>query len=223
MKRAFLAVSVVSSVLASATAAFAQDEEVGVAAPPPATVSVAPAPYSAPPAEEKKDEEKRDSAHFRFGMGLDGNFFLSPAPTSIDGLGAGLQLRLGVQINSWCAAYYQAHAILGGTLQGANLETHATLIGAVFNSVLFEATLPALHVGAGPSLDVLGVEGFSFQNGTSGAVTPAFGLDGRAALVIGGHGPGRHAGFEIEANAHPTFWNGIIAATFSLGIGGEMY
>jgi hypothetical protein len=224
VKRAFFALATLTSVFACSTAALAQDEEVGVAAPPPATMPVAPPPpESSPRGEEKREDEKKDSAHFRFGMGLDGDFILAPRPTSMQGLGAGLQLRLGVQINSWFATYYQPHVVLGGTIQGSGIETNATVIGAVFNSVLLEATLPVLHVGAGPSVDVLGVKGFSFSNGETGSTSASFGLDGRVAIVIGGHGPGRHAGFDIEANVHPTFWNGIVLTTFSLGVGGEMY
>jgi hypothetical protein len=225
MKHACFALSLgaASLVLGVAPSAFAQDAEVGEASPPPASMSASPAPASAPTENLNVDESKKDSAHFRFGMGLDADYLLAPSPTSLQGLGAGLQVRLGVQINSWCATYYQAHAVIGGTVQGSGLETNATLIGAVFNSVLFEATLPVLHVGAGPSVDVLGVRGFSLQGGETASTTASFGLDGRAAIVIGGHGPGRHAGFDIEANVHPTFWNGIVLTTFSVGIGGEMY
>jgi hypothetical protein len=219
-------VTAAASIVLGSTAALAQDAEPGVASPPPVAEPTPPPPPStgaSPRLEERGDGEKRDSVHFRFGLGLDGNFMFAPNPTGLLGLGPGLQLRLGAQINSWFATYYQAHAIVAGTIKGTGLATNATLIGAVFNSVLAEATLPVLHIGVGPSVDVLGVEGLSFANGQTGSVTPVFGIDGRVAIVIGGHGPGHHAGFDIEGNVHPSFWNGIVLTTLTAGIGGEIY
>jgi len=196
-----------------------------------ATVTTSPAvvvqPAAAQPAVvvEKKDKEEKDFAHFRFGLGLDGNFLLSPGTEGLQGLGIGIQVRLGVQINQWMAAYYQAHGVLGGTLANSgDLEpaagsgTSTGIIGLLFNSAIFEATLPVLHVGAGPSVDVIGVKGL-----VADSTQACFGLEGRAAIVIGGHGPGRHGGFAINFNVHPTFWESTVLTTFSAGIGGEMY
>jgi hypothetical protein len=244
MKRAFFPASA-CCLLSFAAPAFAQEAQVTVtgptpapavaapAAPPAAAVVVAPAPSAK--VEEKKDEKKKeeepkDSAHFRFGMGLDGSFLYAAGQDGIEGAAAGLQLRLGAQINQWFAIYYQPHAIIGGTISqgpsvGAGLPglPKATLIGAVFNSGLIEATLPVLHIGAGPSADILGIQGYAVQGETGGSTNVYFGVDGRVAIVIGGHGPGSHVGFEIEGNVHPTFWEGTVLTTFSVGIGGELY
>ena len=226
-----------------------------VSTPPPATavvvapataVVVAPAqtPQTPPPPRpedrtkaDDKNKEGKDSTHFRFGMGLDADLIVAPKTSTAPGLqgfGAGLELRLGAQINSWFAIYYQPHAIVGGTIGETATPIpgvkapNATLIGAVFNSALLEATLPALHIGAGPSVDVLGIKGFALQIPGSppadpGSTNAYFGVDGRVAIVIGGHGPGSHVGFAINGNVHPTFWNGGVLTTFSLGIGGELY
>lgn len=225
MKRAFFPLAAASLVLAFATQALAQEAQVSVSATPapPATAVVVEPTKEAPKKEEKKDEEEKDSAHFRFGLGLDGDYFFEPGANSLQGIGVGLQIRLGVQINQWFATYYQAHAIVGGTVSSAGLASTATVIGTFFNSALLEATLPVLHIGAGPSIDVLGVKGFALMGGETGSTGAYFGVEGRAAIVIGGHGPGRHGGFAINANVHPTFWNGVVLTTFSLGIGGEMY
>jgi hypothetical protein len=232
MKLAFF--PAIAVVLASATQALAQEAEVKVSTTPPATaVVVAPATESAPKKEEKKDEEDKDTAHFRFGMGLDADYIFTPKTSSLSGLqgfGAGLVLRLGAQINQWFAIYYQPHAIVGGTISetktpipGAPSLPNATLIGAVFNSALIEATLPILQIGAGPSVDVLGIKDYSLTANDPGSTKPYFGADGRVALVLGGHGPGSHGGFAINGNVHPTFWNGTVLMTLSLGIGGEFY
>jgi len=226
VKRALLFLTALTSVLGLAAEARAQDAQVTVApapAPTPSALVVAPAPGGAPAKEEKPPEEK-DSAHLRMGFGLDGDYMFGPGANSIQGLGVGLQIRIGAQINEWFAAYYQAHAVAGGTISSAGLASKATFIGTVFNSALVEATLPVLHIGAGPSVDVVGVKDFSvLASGDTGATSAYFGIEGRAAIVIGGHGPGHHAGFAINANVHPTFWNGIVLTTFSLGIGGEFY
>jgi hypothetical protein len=231
MKLAFFAASAI--ILASATQALAQEAEVKVTTPPATAVVVAPANESAPKKEEKKDDEPKDSTHFRFGMGLDADYIFSPprkAPlVGLQGFGAGLALRLGAQINQWFAVYYQPHAIIGGTISesatpvaGVKLPT-ATLIGAVYNSALLEATLPILQIGAGPSVDVLGIKGYSLTMSDPGSTNAYFGADGRVAIVLGGHGPGSHVGFAINGNVHPTFWNGTVLMTVSLGIGGEIY
>jgi hypothetical protein len=226
MIRSLSAVAAILSTFAFAAPSFAQDAQVTTtlpaapAGPSAATVVVAPA-AAAPVAEKKeKKEEQRDTTHFRFGLGLDANYLLSPGNEGLQGLGIGVQLRLGAQINQWMAAYYQAHGVLGGTLSDSGMLNGAGtgLIGTVFNSAVFEGTLPVLHVGAGPSVDVIGVKGLM-----TGSTTVRFGLEGRAAIVIGGHGPGRHGGFAINFNVHPTFWEGTVLTTFSAGIGGEMY
>jgi len=264
MRRAFLPVASASCVLALATPAFAQEAEVSVSPAPVVGVAVTPTPApvaavavipatpaasAKPKAEEKKDEEKKkeeeDNAHFRFGMGLDANYIYGPKTStapSLNGFGAGLEFRLGAQIMSWFAAYYQPHAILGGTISesapsvpaptGVKLPKlpSATLIGAVFNSGLIEATLPVLHIGAGPSADIIGVKNYALLPAKlggppvdAGGTSAYFGVDGRVAIVIGGHGPGSHAGFAINGNVHPTFFHGTTLLTFSLGIGGEFY
>jgi hypothetical protein len=254
------------SLLALATPGLAQEADVTLSPAPPAApvlgapvtpavvaphaaVVVAPAPAAPPRVEDKpkaddKDKEEKDSAHFRFGMGLDADFLFAPAKGTagsagavpgIQGFGAGLALRLGAQINQWFAMYYQPHLVLGGTVSESAPPVpnvpgfmppklpSATVIGAVFNSVLLEATLPVLQIGAGPSLDVLGIKGFSLLKSDPGSTNAYFGVDGRVAIVIGGHGPGSHAGFAINANVHPTFWTGGVLTTFSLGLGGELY
>jgi hypothetical protein len=207
------------TVVLLSTTSLAQEATVTASpAAPSGTVVVQPAAAQPVTENKRKEEEEKDSAHFRFGMGLDANYLFSP--NRLQGLGIGVQVRLGAQINQWMAAYYQAHGVLGGTLadSGSLMGTGTGIIGTVFNSGIFEATLPVLHVGAGPSVDVIGVKGLM-----TGATQVCFGLEGRAAIVIGGHGPGRHGGFAINFNVHPSFWESTVLMTFSAGIGGEMY
>ncbi len=234
MKRLFLPAAAAFSFFAYSLPSLAQEAEVTVAPAPVAAPPVMPAPVAAPPTaavvvtekapppaekEKKKDDEEKDSAHFRFGLGLDANYFVSPGTNGIQGLGIGLQVRLGVQMSQWWAIYYQAHGILGGTLADSGDLLGANVIGTVYNSGMIEATLPVLHIGAGPSADVVGVAGLMTPESTN----VFFGIDGRAAIVIGGHGPGRHGGLAINFNVHPTFLTGTVLTTFSAGIGGELY
>lgn len=191
--------------VATATAAPAEDL--------PATTEVAPAATDTPP-----PAAQGPGAHLRFGLGAD---LAALGSTDFFGLGVGLQARLGVQLSPWFAVYYQPHAIGGLVLTG---DSSAGALGAVFNSANIELDLPILQLGAGPSLDVLALAGCSLgdagctvDNGTY------FGVDVRAALMIGPHGPGTHSGFAIEANLHPTFLDADVLTTFTLGFAGEIY
>jgi hypothetical protein len=190
-------------------------------APPdsaPAGATAAPSSANDPNA-KKRDEEEKDTAHFRIGFGLDGNYLFA---SGLNGAAIGLQLRLGAQVNQWFAVYYQGHALVGGIVGGSE-ATGAGVLGAGFNSLMAELTLPLLHLGAGPSIDYVGIAGCSATSGCSPETGAHFGIDGRAALVIGGHGPGRHGGFAINFNVHPTFIDGSVLTTLSLGLGGEFY
>jgi len=70
---------------------------------------------NAPPPERDKQETKEDYTHFRFGLGLDGNYLFA---SGINGAAVGLELRLGAQINQWFAVYYQGHGLVGGAAGG---------------------------------------------------------------------------------------------------------
>jgi hypothetical protein len=223
MNTSFLSTAAALPILAFCSISFAQEVDVrssppNASPPAPTTVVVAP-PAAAPVHESVAKKEDPDYAHFRFGLGLDANYLVTPGTNGFQGLGAGVQVRLGAQMNQWIAVYYQAHGIVGGTLENSGNLAGATLVGMVFNSGLLEATLPLLHLGVGPSADVIGVAGLSQERPTN----VYFGIDGRAAIVIGGHGPGRHGGFAINFNVHPTFWGSNVLTTFSAGVGGEMY
>ena len=223
MNTAILSAAAALPVLAFCTIGYAQEINATIsppsASPPAPTTVVVTPPPAAPVRESAEKREDADFAHFRFGLGLDANYLVTPGANGVQGLGVGMQVRLGVQINQWFAAYYQAHGIVGGTLDDTGNLEGAGLVGMVFNSGMLEATLPVLHLGVGPSADVIGVAGLSQEQPTN----VFFGIDGRAAIVIGGHGPGRHGGFAINFNVHPTFWAGSVLTTFSAGIGGEMY
>jgi hypothetical protein len=171
------------------------------------------------PPDKDKQQTNEDYTHFRFGLGLDGNYLTS---SGLSGAGVGLQIRLGAQINQWFAVYYQGHGLVGGLVGGSD-STGAGVLGAAFNSAMAELTLPLVHIGAGPSVDYVGIAGCSAASGCSPDTGVHFGLDGRVALVIGGHGPGRHGGFAVNFDAHPTFLDGATLTTLSLGLGGEMY
>jgi hypothetical protein len=171
------------------------------------------------PPDRDKQETNEDFTHFRFGLGLDGNYLLA---SGVNGAGVGLQIRLGAQINQWFAVYYQGHGLVGGVVGGSE-SGNAGVLGAAFNSAMAELTLPFVHIGAGPSVDYVGIAGCSAASGCANDTGVHFGLDGRVALVIGGHGPGRHGGFAINFDAHPTFLDGATLTTLSLGLGGEMY
>jgi len=162
-----------------------------------------------------------DPVRVRFGVALGGELLVAPS-SGLVGLGIGLTFRLGVQFNQWFGLYYQPHGLVGGwATQGA-----AGVIAALYNSMLFEVTLPFVHIGAGPSFDVLGVAGCGDFGGAVGCLSDDaafFGLDGRFAIVLGAIGRGSRGGFSINAHAHPTFVGSNVLLTFTLGLGGEVY
>jgi hypothetical protein len=210
---------VMGLVLGAPVTAAAQEHATGSGAGAPIVAVAVPdqGPTGAP-VEPDATTKPKDAPHFRFGMGLDGAVLVSP---NVTGAAAGLQLRLGAQINQWFALYYQGHALMGAVVGG---DASAGFVGAAFNTIMAELTLPILQIGFGPSLDVFGIAGCSATDLDCGSNSDVFfGLDGRIGVVIGGHGPGRHGGFAINANVHPTFVNGDVVTTVSLGLGGEMY
>lgn len=96
------------------------------------------------------------------------------------------------------------------------------MIAGLYNSVLAELTLPFVHIGAGPSADVLAVAGCGGSGCLSGDAV-FFGIDTRLALVIGGVGRGSRGGLSIAAHVHPTFVGDAVLTTITLGVGGELY
>ncbi|GDX82309.1 hypothetical protein LBMAG42_41200 [Deltaproteobacteria bacterium] len=169
-------------------------------------------------AEPSPPPDRGPGAHLRFGLGAD---LAALGATDFFGLGVGVQARLGVQLSPWFAVYYQPHAIGGLVLTG---DSSAGALGALFNSANVELDLPILQVGAGPSVDVLALAGCSLGTATCNVDNGTyFGVDVRAALLIGPHGPGTHSGFAIEANLHPTFLDTDVLTTFTLGFAGEIY
>lgn len=156
--------------------------------------------------------------HLRFGLGLD---LAALGSSSFFGLGVGVQARMGLQLSPWFAVYYQPHAIGGLVVAG---DTSAGLLGAVFNSFNLELDLPILQLGLGPSIDVVALTGCSLGSGSCETGNGIyFGVDTRAALLLGPHGPGTHSGFALEANLHATFVDGDVLTTFTVGFAGEIY
>ncbi len=172
----------------------------------------------APPPQPSGPPPRRGGAHLRFGLGLD---FAALGDPGFFGLGVGVQARMGLQLSPWFALYYQPHALGGVVVSG---ETSAGLLGAVYNSVNLELDLPLLQFGLGPSIDVIALAGCSLGSASceSGNGT-YFGIDTRAALLLGPHGPGTHSGFALEANLHPTFVDDEVLVSFTVGFAGEIY
>jgi len=187
-------------------------------APPPVD---APAPPPQPPQPEAPPQHPQPAGsgvHLRFGLGADLAALGTP---DLVGLGLGAQARLGLQLNPWFAIYYQPHAIGGVIVTGAN---SAALVGAIFNTAMFELDLPVLELGLGPSWDVLGLAGCGLGATDCGSGSGRFfGLDFRAALRFGPHGPGTHGGLALEADLHPTFLGPDTLTAFTIGLGGDFY
>ena len=167
---------------------------------------------------EGRGSPDRGSAHLRFGLGADLAALGAP---DILGLGVGVQARLGLQFSPWFAIYYQPHAI--GAL-AASGDANGAVFGTVFNSVNAELDFPVLQLGLGPSLDLIWRTDCEIGAAGCGTATGSYlGVDTRAALLIGPHGRGSHAGLALEANLHPTFVGDTVLTTFTLGFAGEIY
>lgn len=189
-------------------------------APPPVD---APAPRPQPPPPEAPPAHPQppppgSGVHLRFGLGADLAALGTP---DLVGLGLGAQARLGLQLSPWFAIYYQPHAIGGVIVTGPK---SAAFVGAIFNTAMFELDLPVLELGLGPSWDVLGLAGCQLGATNCGSGSGRFfGLDFRAALRFGPHGPGTHGGLALEADLHPTFLGRDTLTAFTIGLGGDFY
>lgn len=174
---------------------------------------------------ESRGQEVREEVHeahwghprLRFGIsGLGGGFV-----GTFHGAGAGLALRIGVQLNDVVAIYLQGQGLIAEILPDPR---PTTAIGFVFHSLMVDVTLlDMLQFGAGPSIDF--VWGCSVDNGgaSCGRGGAYFGGDFRLAFIIGGHGPGRRAGLVFSIDAHPTWLDHDFATMLLFGIGGEIF
>ncbi len=205
-------------------------------APPPAAPSpsaAAPASPAAPAVvvvEGRPPADKvKDGVRLRAGISLNGGVFLLPANPA--GGAVSIGVRLGVQFNHYLSLYYQNTPILGAN--AAHDMRSATVVVADYNSALLNLTLlHMLDIGAGPSLDYVGVakgtlniDGLASSANLSTGSGVAGGGHARVAFNIGGlsgNGP-RRSGFAIGVDAHPMFMGIGKALSLTAGLGAEWY
>lgn len=174
---------------------------------------------SAAPAAAQDPHHHWDGPRLRFGASGVGGGFVG----AVHGAVGGLALRVGVQFNDIVAIYVQGQGLLGMFLPEP-LPSISRANGFVFHELMLDLTFfDMLQLGAGPSLDF--VWGCSVEN--RGALCaregPFFGGDFRLAVIFGGHGPHRRAGFVVSVDAHPTWFDSDVATMLLLGLGGELY
>jgi len=173
----------------------------------------------------------KDGVRLRGGISANGGIFLLPA-NPIGGA-ASLAGRIGVQFNHYFGIYYQNTPIVGATV--AHQQASATVVGADYNSLLLSLTLfNVFEIGAGPSIDYLGLAKGSISNtGNPLTANPTLatgtgvvaGGHGRVDFIIGGlsgDGP-RRSGFVIGVDAHPMFPSTGKALSLTAGLGAEWY
>jgi hypothetical protein len=173
----------------------------------------------------------KDGVRLRGGISANGGVFLLPANPV--GGAASLSARIGVQFNHYIGLYYQNTPIIGATV--AHQQESATVVGADYNSALLSLTLAnVFEIGAGPSLDYLGLAKGSISN-TSNVLTAnpmlatgtgvVAGGHGRVAFYIGGLSGGgpRRSGLAIGVDAHPMFLSTGKALSLTAGLGAEWY
>ncbi len=170
------------------------------------------------------DSQLRSGGRFRFAFALGGG----PLVGDVDGAVGGLYVQLGWQLSSALAIYYQPTALIGAFLLSDITDARAALWNQLMADVTFS---DHFQVGFGPSLDLAtgcsaSLSEVAFEKSRGGcADRPAFfGLNARAAAVIGGGTSRRRGGFLVAVDVHHTFGEydtGLTAAFFSLG--GVMY
>lgn len=128
-------------------------------------------------------------------------------------MGVSTHARVGVQVNDWFAAYYQAGGIFGGEVNLCVLycPSGSKELFLHTSSILAEATLGDLfQIAAGPSI------GLGVDRGAS-VVAPGFAL--RTAFTFGGDGIGTRRGFSIGAQLDMLYvggqsWDTVGSLTF---------
>jgi hypothetical protein len=138
------------------------------------------------------------------------------------GLGGGLGISIGLQINDIFAAYMQHRMFFAASLDPASADAFATS----FNSFVLELTVfETIQVGGGPSLDA-GIDGLCARQlercpGTQG---PYVGIETRVAIVIGDRSLARRRGLVLAAHVHPTWIDARTATTtISISAGFQLY
>lgn len=173
------------------------------------------------PSAEKPPEAQ--GPHLRWAAHVGGGPWILPGSTG--GFG-GVGLQLGVQINELVGVYYSGFAGVGGGASVDENSASASAGGIVQNAVMADVTLlDIFQVGAGPSLDYLGMAlANGNSNGTASASAAAgvyFGLNARAGLALGGSGPGARGRFMVGLEVHPTFvGSGLVPTTVLITLGG---
>lgn len=182
----------------------------------PQPVPVAPAPY-----------EPQDGPRFRWGIsGLIGT--LSPTDyRGIDtyaGAMGGLTAQFGAQINQFFGVTYNIYGAVGYfETRRTTGEVVGEAIAPFYHSAVFDFTpIHWFQIGAGPALHF-----YAGCAGNLGTVTipactdggPYFGLDIRAAFILGSSHPARRNGFAIAFNFHPTLRDpdSLVGGTISFG------
>jgi len=216
--------AILLSLLGLASAARAQDPPAqpppGPAEPPPGSPPPAGPPAAAP------SQGVKDGVRLRGGISANGGVIFLPANPM--GGAASLAGRIGVQFNHYFGLYYQNTPILGATV--AHQQASATVVGADYNSLLVSLTLfNVFEIGAGPSIDYLGLAKGSISNSLSPMLATGTGVvaggHGRVDFIIGGlsgDGP-RRSGFVIGVDAHPMFPSTGKALSLTAGLGAEWY
>jgi hypothetical protein len=185
---------------------------------------------AAPAPRPEPEHEEPSQLRLRGGFSVNGGLVHTP-----DGNGPafGLAARLGVQINSYFAFYYQNTPLVtfAPTRGAQSAGFHAGF--ADYNTLLASLTvLDVLEIAAGPSIDYAkyadcsaGVTGFTPTAGCESGSSVAFGGHARVALVLGGlfGSKDRRSGFSIGADIHPLLASDVSAYSATLGIGAEWY
>jgi hypothetical protein len=166
-------------------------------------------------------QQDYEFARFRFGISGVGGAQVANGPDI--GMG-GAQLRLGVQIGQMVGLYYMPTGLVGAITDRPG--SSGSVAGLLWNTLMFDLTIADfVQIGGGPSMDwIWGCSSDIQAEVDCDTTDPFFGMHGRLAFVIGGHGPGRRGGLTLSADVHPTFydWDDPSVAVLG-GLGFELY
>lgn len=171
--------------------------------------------------EYEQPAEAHEFARVRLGVsGVGGGHFANGPDI---GMG-GLQLRLGMQVGQIVGFYYMPTGLIGSIVDRPG--SAGSVAGLLWNTGIVEVTLADMvQLGVGPSVDWIWGCSRDFQSEVACDSTDAyFGMHGRVAFVLGGHGPGRRGGVTLSGDVHPTFYDWDDPGLSVLGgLGFELY
>ncbi|MBS2015158.1 MAG: hypothetical protein JST00_19865 [Deltaproteobacteria bacterium] len=219
----------VSAFVLSAAVLFATSDAHAQQPPADGVAPAAGAGGAPPPPRRGGDAEEFDGGRLRVGFTINGGLGTqSVGGVSLSGPVFGGTFRIGYQITELIAVYGNITPFVWAAgVSGTNAIAASAAAGIQTTPMIGLTPIDLIEVAAGPSLDYLGAASSAVGPGGSTASAgggAAFGIHGRAALILGGRkDTGRRRGFTISGDVHPIFTSGAVTTLFTLGLGADWY